>query len=167
MKKSGDRTGDRIGHSRSVAELVPRVGRQAFRRFGFAESAVVARWAEIVGPAYARHSSPESLRFPQGRRSEGTLTLSVSGAHALTLQHVEPQIIERVNRFFGYRAINRIAIRQGRPVNDDRVPEKPERGELTEEMAGSLKMISNDALRGSLEDLARQISITTGLPKIK
>src|SRR3546814_19192555 len=98
---------DRIGHSRAVAELVPMVGRKAFRRFGFVESAVVARWAEIVGPAYARVSSPESLRSPQGKRCGGTLRLSVSGAHALTLQHVAPPINERVNSFFGYAAVSR------------------------------------------------------------
>ena len=49
-----------------MAELVPLVGRKAFRRFGFVDSAVVARWPEIVGPDYARHSTPESLSFPHG-----------------------------------------------------------------------------------------------------
>jgi hypothetical protein len=142
------------------------VGRKAFRRFGFVESAVVARWAEIVGPAYARVSSPESLRFPQGKRSGGTLRLSVSGAHALTLQHVEPQIIERVNRFFGYAAVSRISIQQGRPQPRAEAPKPQEKGEIPADVASSLKEIADPGLKASLEDLARQISVTTGLPKI-
>lgn len=160
--------GDRIGYSRSVAELVPAAGRKAFRRFGFVETSIVARWGEIVGPAYAAHSTPESLRFPYGKRSGGTLRLSVSGAHALMLQHVEPQIIERVNRFFGYDAVSRIAIQQGgRPAPRVVAREAEPVGEIPADVAGSLKTIADEGLRASLEDLARQISITRGPPVVR
>ena len=90
----------RGGAARSVADMLPDVGRAAFRRFGFVQSSVVSRWSEIVGERYARVSVPESIRFPQGRRADGTLCLLVEGAHGTMLQHVAPTIIERVNRFF-------------------------------------------------------------------
>jgi hypothetical protein len=54
-----------------------------------------------VGPRYADVSTPESIRFPAGKRSEGVLNLMVDGAHAPMMQHVAPAIVERVNRFFG------------------------------------------------------------------
>ena len=57
--------------------------------------------------------SPESIRFPPGKKSGGVLTLVVEGAHAPMMQHVAPAIVERVNRFFGYPAVERIAFRQG------------------------------------------------------
>ena len=41
------------------------------------------------------------------------LTLVVEGAHAPMMQHVAPAIVERVNRFFGYQAVERVAFRQG------------------------------------------------------
>ena len=53
-----------------------------FKRFGFVQGAVVSRWAEIVGERYAKVSTPESIRFPRGKKSGGTLTLNVEGAHA-------------------------------------------------------------------------------------
>src|SRR3546814_17277633 len=71
------------------------------------------RSAEIVGARYAGVSAPESLRFPHGERSGGTLTLVVRGAHAAMMQHITPEIVERVNRFFGYGAVARVTIRQG------------------------------------------------------
>ncbi|MBB4630612.1 DUF721 domain-containing protein [Sphingosinicella soli] len=160
--------GDRRGGSRSVAELVPLVGRKAFRRFGFVDSAVVARWPEIVGPDYARHSTPESLTFPHGKRSGGTLNLSASGSHALMIQHVAPQIIERVNRFFGYDAIVRIAIRQGMVAAAQTAGTTVQTpGEVPEDIAGSLKTIADQGLRQSLEDLARQMGATKGPPVIR
>ena len=98
---------------RAVSELVPAAGGAAFRRFGFVQSAVVRRWREIVGPRYASVSSPEAIRFPPGRKSGGALLLVVEGAHATLMQHVAPEIVERVNRFFGYQAVARVAFRQG------------------------------------------------------
>src|SRR5688572_32969093 len=103
----------RANRARAVSDLVPDIGRAAFRRFGFVQSSIVSRWREIVGERYATVSSPESIRFPAGKRSSGTLTLVVEGAHAPMLQHVAPVIIDRVNRFFGYPAVERLNIRQG------------------------------------------------------
>src|SRR6188474_34493 len=98
---------------RAVSDLLPEAGGAAFRRFGFVQSSIVSRWPEIVGIRYAAVSSPESIRFPQGRKSQGVLTLIVEGAHAPVMQHVAPAIIERVNRFFGYPAVERLSFRQG------------------------------------------------------
>ncbi|HPU16635.1 MAG TPA: DUF721 domain-containing protein, partial [Polymorphobacter sp.] len=92
----------RSRRARAISELMPDVGGAAFRRFGFQQSAVVARWAEIVGEQYAQHCTPEALSFPSGKRSGGTLRVVVTGAFAPLLKAVEPQIIDRVNRFFGY-----------------------------------------------------------------
>ena len=63
----------RGGDARPVADLVPQIGRAAFRRFGFVQSSVVSRWPEIVGEAHARVCVPEAIRFPPGEKSDGTV----------------------------------------------------------------------------------------------
>src|SRR3546814_17268235 len=83
---------------------MPQIGRTAFRRFGFVQSSVVTRWPEIVGPHHSRVCMPEAIRFPPGEKSEGILQLVVLSAHAPLNQQVIPEIIVRVNRFFGYNA---------------------------------------------------------------
>ena len=103
------------GRARSAGELLRDVGGPALKRFGFIQGSIVSRWGDIVGERYARVSLPESIRFPTGRKSGGAMTLLVEGAHAPLLQHLAPLIIERVNRFFGYEAIDRIVFKQGRP----------------------------------------------------
>lgn len=154
----------RQNRARPVAEMVPDVGRASFRRFGFVQSAVVSRWAEIVGPRYAGVSAPESIRFPKGERAQGVLTLSVEGAHAAMMQHVAPEIVERVNRFFGYPAVARIAIRQGvaaKPVARRAPPSiKPVPVDLGE----SLRTIADPELRAVLESLAGALVATKGPP---
>src|SRR5690606_27108977 len=98
----------RGGPARQVADLVPQIGRAAFRRFGFVQASVVTRWPEIVGDRHAQVCSPESIRFPPGEKSDGIMQLVVLPAHAPLIQHVIPEIIDRVNRFFGYRAVAKV-----------------------------------------------------------
>ena len=75
----------RGGEARAVSDLVPDIGRAAFRRFGFVQSSIVSRWDEIVGPRYADVSAPEMIRFPAGQKVGGTLELVVEGAHAVMI----------------------------------------------------------------------------------
>ena len=124
--KAGQDDAPRSGRARAAGDIIGEVGGAAFKRFGFIQSAIVSRWNEIVGERYARVSSPESIRFPAGRKSGGVLTLLVEGAHAPLIQHLAPLIIERVNRFFGYEAVNRIVFRQGKPPRAARAHRPPQ-----------------------------------------
>ena len=56
----------RGGEARSIADLVPEIGRTAFRKFGFVQSSVVSRWREIVGDRLADVTQPAMIRFPAG-----------------------------------------------------------------------------------------------------
>jgi hypothetical protein len=156
----------RGGRARAVSEIVPDVGRVAFRRFGFVQSSVVSRWPEIVGAKYATISAPESIRFPPGKRADGVLTLVVAGAHATVMQHVGPTIIERVNRFFGYAAIAKVAIRQGDVQAPARV--KPQLREVAVPVAlsDSLKTVADPELKAVLESLARGVAAATIVPVV-
>ena len=165
MAKSGEISkvkaeAPRANRARAVADIVPDVGRAAFRRFGFVQSSIVSRWREIVGERYAAVSSPESIRFPPGKRSEGVLNLVVEGAHAPMMQHVAPVIIERVNRFFGYQAVARVAFRQG-IVQIARARTRaapPSLRPIPVELGESLREVADPELRACLESLARGVA---------
>jgi hypothetical protein len=151
----------RGGQARSIADLMPEVGRTAFRRFGFVQSSVVTRWPEIVGPRHARVCAPESIRFPPGEKSEGILQLVVVPAHAPIIQHVIPEIMERVNRFFGYRAVAKVKMRQGEvkpPAGSEpRAVAPPSLKPVPMELGESLRDIGDPELRAVLESLARSL----------
>jgi hypothetical protein len=151
----------RGGMARPIAELMPEIGRTAFRRFGFVQSSVVTRWPEIVGARHARACAPESIRFPRGEKCDGILQLVVSPAHAPLIQHVVPEIIERVNRFFGYRAVARVKLRQGEvmpPADTTARRAPPSLKSIPVELGESLRGIGDPELRTVLESLARSMS---------
>jgi len=151
----------RGGQARPIADLMPDVGRTAFRRFGFVQSSVVTRWSEIVGATHAQVSSPEAIRFAPGEKSDGILSLVVRPGHAPLFSHIIPEIIERVNRFFGYNAVAKIKIRQGevRPATPTPVrAEPPNLKPIPIELGDSLRDIGDPELRAVLESLARSLS---------
>lgn len=158
----------RGGPARTVADLLPDVGGAAFKRYGFVQSGIVTRWTEIVGPKYAGVSSPESIRFPRGKRADGVLTVTVSGAHAAMMQHIVPEIVERVNRFFGYSAVARLVLKQGRvAARKPRVAPPSLRSiEPPAAMGEGLRAIADPELRAVLSALASGVASTSGPPVI-
>ena len=160
----------RGGEAKAIADLMPEIGRTAFKKFGFVQSSVVTRWPEIAGERYAAISLPESIRFPAGKKSEGTLHLVVNGAHAVLMQHVTPEIITRVNRFFGYTAITKVKFRHGvvtppKPVQVPRPPRplKP----VPVALGDGLRDIGDPELLAVLQSLASDIDAADDVAKKK
>jgi len=149
----------RGGQARAISDLMPEIGRTAFRKFGFVQSSVVTRWVEIVGPRHAQVCAPESIRFPPGEKADGILQLVVVPAHAPIIQHVIPEIIERVNRFFGYKAVAKVKLRQGavQAPSATSPAAPPSLRPVPIELGESLRDIGDPELRAVLESLARSL----------
>jgi hypothetical protein len=156
----------RRGHARACGDLVGDIAGTSFKRFGFVQGAVVSRWPEIVGDRYSKVSTPESIRFPAGKKSGGTLTLTVEGAHAPLIQHLGPLIIERVNRFLGYEAVTKLAFRQGRVLQAKPAPVRPVAAAVPQELGEGLRQIADPELRACLESLASKLAGSRGAPAV-
>lgn len=92
---------------------VPRLTKAALGGRGFAEAGLISDWASIVGAETGRMTRPVALKFPKSQRQDGVLTVQAGGGAALELQHLKPQILERINAYFGYRAVADLKIQQG------------------------------------------------------
>ncbi len=102
--------------ARPLRDLLGKLVGDAFARQGFASAELVTRWPAIVGEEIAAHSEPIKLQWPRTNEREdgeaGTLVLRVEGPAAIEIQHLAGIICERVNRFLGWRAVGRLALRQ-------------------------------------------------------
>ena len=72
------------------------------------EGKSITHWPQIVGEKFARLALVEKVTFPMGKRSDGTLHLSVTSSGALLLQYAQDLILEQVNIFFGYKALSKL-----------------------------------------------------------
>lgn len=155
-RPSGTPLGEAVGQA-----LAPVV-----KQHGFATAELIARWPALVGERFARVTRPLRVVWPRQApeiietvgRAPATLVVACEGAHALDLQHAAPIILERLNALYGWRAIERLTIRQG-PIRAARgrarhaAPPPP-----PDSLARRVAMVDDDALRGALDRLAREIA---------
>jgi hypothetical protein len=133
-----------------------------FARQGFASRELVTRWAEIAGAEIAEHTQPLKIRWPrpvEGQPPEpATLVLRVEGPMALEIQHTSDVILGRVNRFFGWNAVGKLALRQA-PLSRPKprpMRKPPDAGEVAK-VADTLTAVEDDSLRGALARLGASI----------
>jgi hypothetical protein len=109
---------------RAAGSFVPKIAAKAFEKFGFHSAEIMTDWARIIGADIAKYTEPERLKWPRtysssetladGRdaRPGGTLILRVDPSHALEVEYKATEIMDRINRYFGYRAIETLKIIQ-------------------------------------------------------
>lgn len=135
---------------------------EALKRQGFASAEIVARWADIVGTDIAAHSEPLKINWPRRTDEEvsepATLILRVEGPAAIEIQHQSSVILERVNQFFGWRAIGRLALRQAplRRRAPKAVPPPPDPA-VAARIAEGLPQVENEDLKQALARLGAAI----------
>jgi hypothetical protein len=148
--------------AKPLSVLLSDVFSDAYARQGFAARELVTRWAEIAGPEISVHCEPLKIQWPrpvEGQPQEpATLVLRVDGPMALEIQHASDVILERVNRFFGWSAVGRLALRQG-PLSRRERPaasRAPDAAEVAE-VAETLSSVEDDELRAALARLGASI----------
>ena len=149
--------------AKPLSVLLSDVFSDAYAKQGSAARELVTRWAEIAGPEVAAHSEPLKIQWPrpvEGQPQEpATLVLRVEGPMALEIQHASDVILQRVNRFFGWSAVGRLALRQA-PLSR-RDPPKSSRARRTPqsvaEVAETLSAVEDEELRAALARLGASI----------
>ena len=148
--------------AKPLSVLLGDVFSDAYARQGFAARELVTRWAEIAGREIAAHSEPLKLQWPrpvEGQPQEpATLVLRVEGPMALEIQHSSDVILQRVNRFFGWSAVGRLALRQAPLSRRDRPkPMGAPDPKAVAEVAKTLSAVEDDELRAALARLGASI----------
>jgi len=87
-----------------------------------------------------------------------TLVLRVEGPAALEIQHKSDVILERVNRFFGWSAVGKLALRQA-PLSRRMPPAAPRApdAKAVAEVAETLSAVEDTELRAALARLGAAI----------
>ncbi len=129
------------------------------RKRGFFEASVFSDWTAIVGPDLSGQCVP--LRLVRGPEGEGgTLHVRVTGPLALELQHLEPQVIERINGFYGFRAVASLRMHQG-PIAAAKKPARQTKPVAAPEdiatLDGQLEAVTDPDLREALRKLGESV----------
>jgi hypothetical protein len=145
-----------------LSDLATEFLADAFKKQGFASTELVTRWRDIVGPEISAHAEPIKLQWRRAADGEptepATLVLRVEGPAAVEIQHLSNVILQRVNGFFGWQAVGRIALRQAplsRPVARP-VPRRAD-PQAVAQVAATLNAVADDGLRSALARLGAAV----------
>jgi hypothetical protein len=165
MSQSGPTYGiqaARRARTQPLGRMVSGLTRKALDKRGFVDAAIVTEWPSIAGELIGAHSLPDRIRFPRDRSQPGTLYLILeNGALATEVIHFQPVLLERINRFFGFRAVGDIKIIHGplpKPRGDKRPPLPALRPERRAEIEQNLADVGDDDLRDALTRLGEHVA---------
>lgn len=162
--------------AKAVGSFVPKLTRKAFEKYGFSAATLLTDWATIVGQDLASYTSPDKLKWPRGAEAYGevaegaegrpgaTLVLRVDGPRALEVEHRRRQLLERINAYFGYRAVADLRIIQApiaavapaKPVAAAPAPAAP--AQVAAVQAAALQAITDERLRDALARLGASVA---------
>jgi hypothetical protein len=147
---------------RSLADLAAGFMADAFMKQGFASTELVTRWRDIVGPEIGAHTEPVKLQWQRATNGDqaepATLVLRVEGPAAIEIQHQSNVILEQVNRYFGWQAVGRIALRQA-PLSRHAAKSSAPKIDSAEaeRVAANLTAVTDEDLRNALGRLGAAV----------
>ena len=153
-----------------VGDTLKKINRNFSSKFGKIEFIIHSKWPEIVGSYFADYSIPKNIvKMPDYENEIGEtiyknqLNVSVAPAAALEFQHFKDTILEKINSYFGYKAIIDLRIQQNYIPNinketklavNNRKLTDIEKKTITDEVLN----LKNNDLRDSLIKLGKNIT---------
>jgi len=156
------RRGRALKHVSTAAKALVR---PALNKRGFSEPRILTEWDSVVGASLAGLARPLRMSFAAREGMGGTLTIGVLGSRAVEAQHMIPQIAERVNGYYGHRAISRVKIEQIGAEAFEAATQKEESPapcpEMRARLAEPISSVRDEGLRSALERLGDNIALHT------
>ena len=155
-----------------IGDTVKKINRKFTSKFGQIEFIIHSNWEKIVGEYFLEFSEPKQIsRIPHHQSEVGEtiyknyLNVSVAPAAALEFQHFKDIIIEKINSYFGYKAIIDLRIVQNYIPNYKSIKKNHNGNKMVSKndlksLKNKVDKMTNSDLKQSLVDLG--INITKG-----
>ncbi len=147
---------------RTIANAVDRIARQTVGKDWSLYATLLDHWQEILGMEYARVTTPVKITFPhqpnEARRCGGTLYIRLPKGLAMEFTFKTDQIRQRINSYFGYDAIAKIAFEPVYgPPPEAAAPETKADPEALAGIKENAKAIDDEELRSALEGFGEAV----------
>ena len=108
-----DRRTGKGSFAKAVGSFVPKLAAKSFEKYGFHSAEIMTAWPRVAGAEIAGFTAPERIKWPRGAADPdgtgaaggATLVFRFEPARALDVEYRSAEIIDRINRYFGYRAV--------------------------------------------------------------
>ena len=104
--------------AQTLSNFLPDEVKKILKKRGFAELELLKNWGNIVPKKYISLIYP--IKIKANSQKEGArLVLKVDPSIAFAVEHEKEKIIKKINAFFGYQAIVKLELIQGKIDNQN------------------------------------------------
>ena len=107
FKKYIKQRNESIQGLRSFKDTLPKNIKKVINKKGYVYSETLENWKYIVGENLFKVCYPKSFKN-SNRFGESTLMVVVKRGHEVDLEYSKKEIIEKMNNFFGYSAVEKL-----------------------------------------------------------
>ena len=104
--------------AQTLSNFLPDEVKKILKKRGFAELELLKNWENIVPKKFISLISPLKIK-PDSQNEGGHLVLKVDPSIAFAVEHEKEKIIKKINAFFGYQAIVKLELIQGKIDNQN------------------------------------------------
>ena len=153
-----------------IGDALKNISRNYSSKFGKIEFIIHSKWPDISGSYFTEYSEPKNIVRILDYENEigekiykNILNVSVAPAASLEFQHFKDTILDKINSYFGYKAIIDLRIHQNYiPKSNERLEPIMSNRNLSslekEDIIKKVEELKNSELKKSLIDLGNNIA---------
>ena len=92
---------------RPLQSLLPENAKKILKKDGFVHFEIIKNWKNIIGEKMLKDVTPVKIKKIN---NENILSINVNKSVMIEIEYSRDQIIERINSYLGFNAINKIQI---------------------------------------------------------
>ncbi len=138
---------------RSFKDTLPTKARGIINKKGQIYSETLDNWRYIVGDEFFKICYPKSFKS-ENRMSLSVLSIMVKRGHEVDMEYSKKNIIEKMNKFFGYNVVNNIKLITFEG-DQQRFNKKVKNDVSKSRYVKKISSIKNDKIKNSLLELSK------------
>ena len=103
---------------KKVGNSLPKIIDKNIKEKNFIEISLIKKWREIIGDDIAKFCWPIKIVFSEINNLNGIIFLKTMRGKSMEIEFKNEEIIEKLNQFFGYKAIAKISVVQDFDIKD-------------------------------------------------
>jgi hypothetical protein len=125
---------------RPLQSLLPENAKKILKKDGFLHFEIIKNWKNIIGEKMLKDVTPLKIKKIN---NENILTINVNKSVMMEIEYSRDQIVERINSYLGFNAINKIQILSKNPF----IEKKKRKILLDEKIIKKINEIKNEKIK--------------------
>ena len=140
---------------RSFKNTLPTKIRRIIKKKGKIYEETIDNWKYIVGEDFFKVCYPKSFKS-SSKLSVSSLSVMVKRGHETDMEYSKNHIIEKMNKFFGYKVIEKVKLLTFE--EEEKFTKKTKKNMIKNKYTEKISVIKNDKIKNALRELGNYIS---------